>query len=68
MAYGLVCNHPFIDGNKRISTYVMLVLLKLNNIEVDFSDEDIIQIGLELANGKMNDDKLLDKILEHILN
>ena len=28
LAYGLVNNHPFIDGNKRIGTYVMLVLLE----------------------------------------
>jgi len=64
IAYGLVCNHPFVDGNKRIGTYVMAVLLELNHIEVDFTDDDIIRIGLELASGKMNDKQLLDLILE----
>lgn len=64
IAYGLVCNHPFVDGNKRIGTYVMLVLLELNHIEVDFTDDDIIRIGLELANGTMSDKQLLDFILE----
>ena len=67
IAYGLVCNHPFIDGNKRIVTYVMLVLLDLNRIETDFSDDDVIRIGLELASGNMNDKQLLDIILERIL-
>jgi death-on-curing protein len=62
--YSLVCNHPFVDGNKRIGTYIMMVLLALNHIEVDFTDDDIICIGLELANGKMNDKQLLDFILE----
>lgn len=65
IAYSLVCNHPFIDGNKRIGVYVMLVLLELNNIEADFSDEEIIQIGLDLANGRMNDKQLLDFIVAH---
>jgi death-on-curing protein len=65
IAYGLVCNHPFVDGNKRIGTYVMLALLELNHIKADFSDNDIIRIGLELANGKMNDKQLLEYILEH---
>ena len=64
IAYGLACNHPFADGNKRIAVYVMLVLLELNNIEADFTDEDIIYIGLELASGKMSDQQLLDIILE----
>jgi death-on-curing protein len=67
IAYGLVCNHPFIDGNKRIGTYVMLVLLDLNRIETDFSDDDVIRIGLELASGNMNDKQLLDIILERII-
>ena len=65
IAYSLVCNHPFVDGNKRIGTYVMLVLLELNHIEVDFSDNDVIRIGLELAAGKMNYPKLLELILAH---
>jgi len=64
IAYSLVCNHPFVDGNKRIGTYVMLVLLELNHIEADFSDDDVIRIGLELADGKMDYKQLLDLILE----
>jgi death-on-curing protein len=66
IAYGLVCNHPFVDGNKRIGTYVMMVLLELNQIEVNFTDDDVIRIGLELANGEMNDKQLLDLILERL--
>ena len=65
IAYGLVCNHPFIDGNKRIGTYVMSILLDLNHIDTDFSDDDIIKIGMELASGKMNDKQLLKKIMKH---
>ena len=64
IAFGLVCNHPFLDGNKRIGAYVMMVLLELNHIEADFSDDDIIRIGLELASGKMDETQLLALILE----
>ena len=64
MAYSLVCNHPFVDGNKRIGTYVLLVLLEVNHINADFSDDDVIHIGLELAKGNMDDKQLLDIILE----
>ena len=66
IAYGLVSNHPFIDGNKRIGTYVMLVLLELNQIDVNFTDEDIIRIGLEMASGNMNDRQLHDLISDRI--
>ena len=67
MTYSLVCNHPFIDGNKRIGTYVMLILLELNCIETNFTDEDIIHIGLELANGKLDNNQLLEIILERLI-
>lgn len=31
--YSLINNHGFIDGNKRIGIVVMLLLLKINNIQ-----------------------------------
>ena len=64
IAYALISNHPFVDGNKRIGTYVMLVLLELNHINVDFTDDDIIKIGIETASGKMTDTQILNLILE----
>lgn len=63
ITYNLICNHPFVDGNKRIGTYVMLILLELNHIEVDFSDYDIVRIGTKLASGKMSYEQLLNIIL-----
>ncbi|MCL2566270.1 MAG: type II toxin-antitoxin system death-on-curing family toxin [Defluviitaleaceae bacterium] len=66
ITYSLVCNHSFVDGNKRIGTYAMLVLLELNNIEVNFTDEDIVFIGLGLASGEIDFKQLFDLILEHI--
>ena len=67
IAYSLVRNHPFVDGNKRIGAYVMLVLLELNHIETEFSDDDIILIGLELADGSMDYERLLNLILERVV-
>ena len=29
LGFGLVCNHPFVDGNKRIGAHVMLVFLAI---------------------------------------
>ena len=58
MAYGIVKNHPFFDGNKRTGTALIPLLLKLNDIEAWFSDNELIQIGTELANGTMDTDKL----------
>lgn len=34
LGFGLIKNHPFIDGNKRIGTHAMIVFLALNHIEL----------------------------------
>lgn len=34
LGFGLVKNHPFIDGNKRIGAHAMLVFLALNGVEL----------------------------------
>ena len=65
LGFGLVSNHPFIDGNKRIGAHVMLVFLALNGIELEYKQEDLIDIILEVASGQANAQGLLEWILEH---
>lgn len=65
LGYSLISNHAFADGNKRIGMYVMLTFLEVNGIELDLSDEDIIEAGLSVACGQMNYDMLLSWILKH---
>lgn len=36
LGYGLITNHPFIDGNKRIGTHALLVTLDINGIELQY--------------------------------
>jgi len=65
-AYNLICGHAFVDGNKRIGTCVLLALLDLNNIQADFSNEDIIKIGTSVANNEMSYKQLLNYVKKHI--
>ena len=65
LGYSLVKNHPFVDGNKRIGMLAMLVFLEINGIELACSDQDIIETGLKLAAGEMDDKQLLEWILRH---
>lgn len=34
LGFGLVCNHPFVDGNKRIGAHVMLVFWQLTELNL----------------------------------
>lgn len=61
----LISNHAFVDGNKRIGMYVLLTFLEVNGIPIDATDEEIITIGLALADGSMKYEELLSWILDH---
>ena len=66
LGYGLVANHPFIDGNKRIGILVMLVFMQLNGINLVLTDEMIVDIALNVASGKYKYDDLLEIIKTNI--
>ncbi len=66
LGYGLIHNHPFMDGNKRIGTHAMLVFLDINNITLSYEDDDLIATILRVASGDMGDSELLEWLKTHI--
>ncbi len=52
ITHSLISNHAFVDGNKRIGISIMLLLLKLNKIEITFSQAELIDLGLGVASNK----------------
>ena len=67
LGFGLVKNHAFVDGNKRIGAHVMLVFLALNHIELDYTQRELSATILKVADGSYTFDDLLKWILEHQL-
>ena len=65
LGYCLITNHAFVDGNKRIGIYVMLSFLELNGIRIQCTDEEIVDIGLALADGRMTYEELLRWVIDH---
>ena len=66
LGYGLICNHPFLDGNKRIGTHVMLVFLEINQLSLSYEDEELISTILQTASGMLNYNGLLNWVKEHL--
>ena len=65
LGYSLISNHAFVDGNKRIGMYAMLIFLEVNGIRLACSNEDIVQAGLGVASGGMSYEELLQWVMEH---
>ena len=67
LGYGLIKNHPFVDGNKRIGTHTMLVFLAINHAELAYSDEELISLILGIAAGEYDDKYLLNWLQQHLI-
>ena len=62
---GLIKNHAFFDGNKRIGIYAMLVFLELNGMEIECSEEELIALGLGIASGEIEEKDIAIWIVKH---
>ena len=65
LGFGLIKNHAFIDGNKRIGAHCMLVFLSLNGIELEYTQKELYTIIIDIASGNQSFEDLLKWIIEH---
>ena len=66
MAFALCKNHPFVDGNKRIAVTAMLVLLRLNKITLSYTQNELVMLGLGIADGSIDYEGIITWIEGHI--
>ena len=67
LGYGLVKNHPFVDGNKRTGAHVMLVFLAVNGVEPRYTQRELVDVILRTASGEGRYEDLLAWLLAHSL-
>ena len=65
IAYALIANHAFVDGNKRIGMYVLLTFLEVNGIRIYPLVDEVVRVGLAVASGEMKYEQLLQWIFEN---
>lgn len=60
--YGLIKNHCFIDGNKRVALIAIYTFLAVNGIELTASEVDAANFFLDLAASLESQDKLIEEM------
>jgi death-on-curing protein len=65
-AYGLVRNHPYRDGNKRIGFLAMATFLGMNGDELTATDKDVVAMFVSLADGRVEENELAEWIRDRI--
>lgn len=66
LCYSLTNNHAFVDGNKRIGVFVMLMTLNLNSIKISYTQKELVTLGLSVADGSFSYEDILNWIKNHI--
>ena len=66
LAFSLVQNHPFVDGNKRVGHAAMETFLILNGSEIGAPVDDQERLVLDLAAGRIGRDDLTDWLRQHL--
>ena len=65
-AFGLVKNHPYRDGNKRIGFLAMVTFLGINSHVGDATDGEVVAEFLGVADGSVSEDELAVWIRQHL--
>lgn len=54
--------HALVDGNKRTAWAAALAFTQLNGHQIDATNEDVIEIGLAVAEGSLSKGELTDRL------
>lgn len=65
LAFGLIKNHAFRDGNKRIGALVLLTLLELNGYKVKATNAEFADIIMRVAASEKDEKDLLEWVEVH---
>ena len=62
---GLINNHPFIDGNKRVGVTAAGLFLVRNGLQLRAGNEELEQVTLVVAQGRLTVDQMASWFMRH---
>jgi death on curing protein len=66
-AYGIIKNHPFIDGNKRTGIVSALTFLEYNGYEINLSQNQLYKLAISIATSKTAIPKVASVLKKHTI-
>jgi death-on-curing protein len=64
-ALGIIRNHPFVDGNKRVGTVLLETFLELNGHSLTATDGELLATILAIAAHTMSDSDFIAWVRAH---
>jgi len=56
--FGLIRNHPYRDGNKRVCFQAMVAFLGINGLDLETDDADVVKEMIGVAAGHVSEEAL----------
>lgn len=66
--FGLVMNHVFVDGNKRVGLRAADVFLALNGLDLTLTEAEAVQLTLRLTQHQVAREELVTQIKENTIS
>ena len=66
-AFGLVRNHGYVDGNKRVGAAAMGVFLNLNGFELEAPEAELVSAMLAVASSEWDEATLTGWLRERVV-
>jgi death on curing protein len=54
LMHSLACNHPLVDGNKRLALLATAVFLRINDYVIDLTDDEAFTLTMSVAAGELD--------------
>lgn len=65
-AFGIISDHPFVDGNKRTATAVMGAYLRLSGCAFEPRHDELLSIMMGAAAGEVSYEELVRWVAENV--
>jgi death-on-curing protein len=66
-AFGIIRNHPFVDGNKRTAYVLCRTFLKLNGADINATEAEKYLTFVAVADSSLSEDGLVEWIRSHLV-
>ncbi len=67
LLYFIIKDHPFVDGNKRIGSFLFLIYLRLQNLPVKLGENGLVALALLVAESDPSYKDLMIRLIVNLL-
>lgn len=65
-AFGIITNHGYVDGNKRVGFFSLVLFLRRNGLLLRAPQDEVVQVIEAIAAGERDEDELARRVRQYL--